>query len=62
MNMVTKSSKSNKNLSSKQKFLKEVKSEKYAQVNKKSIVYSRLSEQAQPHSQNQSAVIFYGIK
>lgn len=60
--MVEKAPQKNKKITQQQKFLKEVKKEKYAAVEKTSIRYSRLSETAQPHSHTQKTVVFYGIR
>lgn len=62
MSMVTKAPQKNKKTIQQQKFLKDVKQQKYAAVEKTSIKYSRLSETAQPLSHTQKTVVFYGIR
>lgn len=62
MTMATNAPQKNKKVTQQQKFLKDVKKQKYAKIEKTSIKYSRLSETAQPLSHNQKTVVFYGIR
>jgi len=43
-------------------FIKEVKKGKYGVVEKTTIVYSRMDEQAQPYENAQKSVLFYGVR
>jgi len=59
---IAKQRKNKKAIKEHQTFLKEVKTGKFGVVEKTTIVYSRMSEQAQPYENNQKSTLFYGIR
>ena len=62
MVMVNKSTKKETTKAAKQKFLKEVKEEKYAKIEKTSIRYSRVGGVAQPYANSTKSIVFYSVR
>jgi len=60
--MVNKTTKSETTKAAKQKFLKEVKQEKYAKVERTSIRYSRVGGVAQPYANISKNIVFYSVR